>query len=96
MSCGVHTSSRALEADIRAWIDTWNEEPRHFAWTKNPPVVDTRRDQPHAHDLEPVRILANGVIYGHRHGLPLVPGGGVPVHTSRARCIASAYPPPRP
>jgi hypothetical protein len=23
-----------LEADIRAWTDTWNENPRPFAWTK--------------------------------------------------------------
>jgi len=30
----VHTSVAALEADIRAWIDTWNENPRPFAWTK--------------------------------------------------------------
>ena len=31
---GVHTSVAALEADIRAWIDTWNQNPRPFAWTK--------------------------------------------------------------
>src|SRR4249920_992783 len=31
---GVHTSVQALEADIRAWIATWNENPRPFAWTK--------------------------------------------------------------
>jgi transposase len=31
---GVHKSVRSLEADIRAWIDTWNENPRPFAWTK--------------------------------------------------------------
>jgi hypothetical protein len=23
-----------LSADIRDWIDTWNENPRPFAWTK--------------------------------------------------------------
>ncbi|CCK24429.1 transposase [Streptomyces davaonensis JCM 4913] len=54
---GVHTSVKALEQDIRAWIDTWNENPRPFAWTKtadeilnsladyltkiNPPTTDT-------------------------------------------------------
>ncbi len=32
---GVHTSVKALEADIRAWIDTWNENPRPFRWTKS-------------------------------------------------------------
>ena len=31
---GVHTSVRALEADIRQWIETWNENPRPFTWTK--------------------------------------------------------------
>lgn len=31
---GVHTSVEALEADIRAWIETWNQNPRPFAWTK--------------------------------------------------------------
>ncbi|MEU7106603.1 IS630 family transposase [Streptomyces sp. NPDC046215] len=31
---GVHTSVKALEDDIRAWIDTWNQNPRPFRWTK--------------------------------------------------------------
>ncbi|WP_107364763.1 IS630 family transposase [Streptomyces agglomeratus] len=31
---GVHTSVKALEDDIKAWIDTWNERPRPFTWTK--------------------------------------------------------------
>ncbi|MGC2996967.1 IS630 family transposase [Streptomyces sp. G35A] len=31
---GVHTSVQALEKDIRDWIDTWNENPRPFTWTK--------------------------------------------------------------
>jgi len=31
---GVHKSVQALEADIRAWIKNWNENPRPFAWTK--------------------------------------------------------------
>ncbi|MFJ3339474.1 IS630 family transposase [Streptomyces sp. NPDC086766] len=31
---GVHTSIQALENDIRDWIDTWNENPRPFTWTK--------------------------------------------------------------
>jgi hypothetical protein len=31
---GVHTSVAALEADIRAWIEHWNTNPRPFAWTK--------------------------------------------------------------
>jgi transposase len=31
---GVHTSVQALENDIKAWVATWNENPRPFAWTK--------------------------------------------------------------
>ena len=31
---GVHKSVHALEADIRAWIQNWNQNPRPFAWTK--------------------------------------------------------------
>jgi transposase len=31
---GVHKSVQALEADIRAWIDSWNQNPRPFTWTK--------------------------------------------------------------
>jgi transposase len=31
---GAHRSVRQLNADIRAWIDTWNEDPRPFVWTK--------------------------------------------------------------
>ena len=31
---GDHSSVQALEADIRAWIENLNENPRPFAWTK--------------------------------------------------------------
>jgi transposase len=31
---GVHQSVPALEADIRAWIEHWNDDPRPFVWTK--------------------------------------------------------------
>ena len=31
---GVHTSVQALEHDIKAWIATWNDNPRPFTWTK--------------------------------------------------------------
>jgi transposase len=31
---GVHTSVPALEADIGTWIETWNEDPKPFGWTK--------------------------------------------------------------
>ncbi len=31
---GVHKNVQALEADIRAWIETWNDDPRPYVWTK--------------------------------------------------------------
>jgi transposase len=31
---GTHRSVRALNADIRNWIDTWNSNPRPYIWTK--------------------------------------------------------------
>jgi transposase len=31
---GVHTSVQALEADIRAWITAWNDDPKPYVWTK--------------------------------------------------------------
>jgi len=31
---GAHRSVQALEADLRAWIDNWNNNPRPFIWTK--------------------------------------------------------------
>ena len=31
---GRHRSVRALNTDIRNWIDTWNENPRPYVWTK--------------------------------------------------------------
>jgi transposase len=31
---GAHRSVRALNADIRAWIQTWNDHPKPFVWTK--------------------------------------------------------------
>jgi transposase len=29
-----HTSVRQLNSDIRTWIETWNENPRPYVWTK--------------------------------------------------------------
>ena len=31
---GTHTSVRQLDTDIRAWIDTWNDNPRPYVWAK--------------------------------------------------------------
>jgi len=30
-----HRSVQTLEADIRAWVKAWNQDPRPFIWTKN-------------------------------------------------------------
>src|SRR3954454_3439085 len=31
---GTHRSVQALNADIRAWMQTWNDDPRPYVWTK--------------------------------------------------------------
>ncbi len=31
---GVHKSVQALEKELRAWIKSWNEDPKPFVWTK--------------------------------------------------------------
>ena len=31
---GTHRSVRALNTDIRAWIEDWNDDPRPYVWTK--------------------------------------------------------------
>jgi transposase len=31
---GAHRSVRELNKDIRSWIETWNENPRPYVWTK--------------------------------------------------------------
>ena len=44
---GVHTSVQALENDIRAWIATWNDNPRPFTWTKTADnIVSSLADYP--------------------------------------------------
>jgi hypothetical protein len=31
---GAHRSVRQLNTDIREWIDTWNDDPKPYVWTK--------------------------------------------------------------
>ena len=39
---GTHRSVRALNTDIRAWINTWNDNPRPYVWTKTADqILDT-------------------------------------------------------
>ena len=41
---GTHRTVRELNADIRAWINTWNDNPRPFVWTKTADqILDSRR-----------------------------------------------------
>jgi transposase len=55
---GTHTSVRQLNTDIRAWIESWNDNPRPYVWTK---TADQRlrggySDQA-SHVMEPARNL---------------------------------------
>src|SRR5918998_1644125 len=34
-----HRSIAALEADVRAWIDQWNADPKPFTWTKTADAI---------------------------------------------------------
>jgi transposase len=39
---GTHRSVAELEQAIQAWIDTWNQDPRPFVWTKTADqILDT-------------------------------------------------------
>jgi hypothetical protein len=31
---GTHTSVRQLNTDIRSWLETWNDNPRPYVWSK--------------------------------------------------------------
>jgi transposase len=43
-----HRSVRQLNTEIRAWIDTWNDNPRPFVWTPRPPTRSSNRSPPTA------------------------------------------------
>ncbi len=49
---GAHTSVRSLNADIRAWIDTWNQNPRPYVWT-NPLTRSSNPSPDTANELTP-------------------------------------------
>jgi transposase len=41
---GAHRSVAALNADIRAWMKTWNDDPKPYVWTKTADqILDTIR-----------------------------------------------------
>jgi transposase len=44
-----HRSAKALAADIQAWIDTWNDDPKPFVWHKTAEqILDRLADYCHA------------------------------------------------
>ena len=34
LRCSAHRTVAELEADITAWIDAWNDDPKPFVWRK--------------------------------------------------------------
>ena len=70
---GSHTSAQALEADIRAWANGWNEDPKPFIWTKSAEQILESIGQLYTDllcgTLEPgdgyFRVLT-GKLYSHR------------------------------
>lgn len=40
-----HRSVQALEADIRRWIEAWNDHPRPFVWTKTADQILESRER---------------------------------------------------
>jgi hypothetical protein len=46
-----HRSAKELAADIHAWVDTWNQDPKPFVWHKSTEQILEllRRHQPRSH-----------------------------------------------
>jgi len=38
---GTHKSVQALEANIRSWVKSWNDDPKPFVWKKPPTKSST-------------------------------------------------------
>src|SRR3954466_10862733 len=72
---GVHTSVAALEKDIQAWIDTWNENPRPITWIKTADeILESLAD--YLAKIRPGHVINRG-----RGGVPRVtaaPGSRTP------------------
>jgi transposase len=56
---GAHTSVRALNSDIRRWIETWNDDPRPYVWTKTADQIleSTRRYCTTINEYADVRVM---------------------------------------
>jgi len=57
---GTHRSVQQLNTDIRAWIETWNDDPKPFVWTKTADqILDSRRPTPRRTDgRRPCKLLS--------------------------------------
>jgi hypothetical protein len=38
---GAHKSVQALEADIKTWIASWNDDPKPFVWKTAEEILDS-------------------------------------------------------
>jgi hypothetical protein len=38
---GTHKSVQVLEADIRAWVKSWNDDPKPFVWKTADEILDS-------------------------------------------------------
>jgi transposase len=71
---GTHTSVRQLNNDIRAWIDTWNDNPRPYVWTKTADQI-----------LESIGNYCTQINDSrHKPVMSLRPAAGRPSHPPRA------------
>jgi hypothetical protein len=64
-----HRSVRQPNADIRAWITTWNDDPKPFVWTKTTDQIlasiAATADESTNHETGPSPDLALAVLRGH-------------------------------
>jgi hypothetical protein len=73
---GTHRSVAELTGSIQAWIDTWNQNPRPFVWTKTADqILETSPDisnKSPTQDTSSLRAMLpapwNGVRIGRRIG----------------------------
>ncbi len=73
---GAHRSVRALNADIHAWINTWNHNPRPFVWTKTADQI-----------LQSItRYRTQSTTHDTRHAQPR--GGGADARRGSRPCIS--------
>jgi transposase len=65
---GTHRSVAELEQSIRTWIDTWNDDPKPFVWTKTADQISTA-SPPTANESTPQDTSRRGAVAGSGHTL---------------------------